>query len=129
MTTITKLHLNWSDYDIGSEQNVKVFTLSSTSDTTNAQAALNYYLSGGYPILELTTGSFYTLMMYTSTTMEFTQTRAYGNVSNSMWWQLVTVKFNISSWTVTSITSNNNNIQIKSSAPTSWSNAIITLVI
>lgn len=129
MTTITKLHLNWNDYDIGSEQNVKVFTLSSTSDLVNAQAALNYYLSGGYPILELTTGSFYTFMMYTSTTMEFAQTRAYGSVSNSMWWQLVTVKFNISSGTVTSITSNNNNIQIKSSAPTSWSNSIITLVI
>jgi len=42
MTTITKLHLNGSDYDIGAE-NVKVFTLSSTSDLVNAQAAVDWY--------------------------------------------------------------------------------------
>ena len=33
------------------EGNTKIFTLSSTSDTTNAQAAYNWYASGGNPIL------------------------------------------------------------------------------
>lgn len=129
MTTITKLHLNWSDYDIGSEQNVKVFTLSDTSDLVNAQAAVDWYVNGWTPIIELS-GFEYQLTGIYSTQLSFTQVRvATWAVSNQNWAGFARVAINISSNTVSSITTYENFIKISSTAPTSWDNSTITLVI
>lgn len=129
MTTITKLHLNWSDYDIGAEQNVKIFTLSSTSDLVNAQAAVDWYVNGWTPIIELS-GFEYQLTGIYSTQLSFTQVRtATWAISNWNWSVFARVGINISSNTVSSITTYENSIKISSSAPTTWDNSIITLVI
>lgn len=50
----------------------KVFTLSSTSDLTNAQAAYDWYVSGGNPIIKYSDG-FYVLSAAAASVARFTR--------------------------------------------------------
>lgn len=128
MTTITKLHLNWSDYDIGAPENVKVFTLSSTSDLVNAQAAYDWWANWWVPIVKL--GDFYhSLLSVTATNATFYRIIQYWAVSSGTWIYTGACKFTISSWSVTAVTGTTNTITISSSAPSSATNSTITLVI
>ena len=111
------------------EQNVKVFTLSNTSDLVNAQAAYDFYVNGGNPIINFPSWITYMLANVTATGLSFSRTMSAWAVSSGNWANWWTIYFAISSWTVTSITQNQNNINISSSAPTSWDNKTITLVI
>jgi hypothetical protein len=49
--------------------------------------------------------------------------------TNTTWAGIYTLKLTLSSWTVTAINDYTNFISISSSAPTSWNNSTITLVI
>ena len=101
------------------ENNVKVFTLSSTSDLTNAQAAYDWYLNGGIPIIKSST---YWIQF-------FWLCAIYGNKYRFMWinhWTYQTtdefmimpyLDIEVSNDTVTSITSNYNSIRVVSSLP------------
>jgi hypothetical protein len=108
----------------------KIFTLSSTSDLTNAQAAYDWWVNGGNPVLRLTwDGGSWTLAASYSSEMYFSNIRWYWAVSSWVWSQISTIKFTLSWSSVTNIWTSSNFINIKTSAPTSWSNNVITFVI
>jgi len=110
----------------------KIFTLSSTSDLTNAQAAYDRLAGGKSPILKYSTywNSFYVPTYIASTAAYFTRVTWYGSVSSGAWKGVATIKLTLSSWTVTAVSHNLNNINISSAAPSSWTtNSNITLVI
>lgn len=79
-------------------QNVKVFTLSDTSDLVNAQAAYDWYANGGYPIIK-------------KGNVEYTLTRGSGawltfsSIDNNPGWTEIwttrVLTFTVSSWSVT----------------------------
>lgn len=128
MTTITKLHLNWSDYDIGAE-NVKVFELSSTSDLVNAQAAYDWYANWWFPIISRG-GLYYRVSQQSSSVLTFSAVRAYGTSSWTWAWLYDNwLEMAISSDTVTGVTSYSSLFQLRTSAPITWDNKTITLVI
>lgn len=124
---------NW--YDWGNPpENVKVFELSSTSDLTTAQDAYNWYVSWWTPIIRIS-GEAYNciLITQTSSVLDFwytkpsTVTGGYWTYSLFMW---VVIRFNISSWTVTSIVKNVKWIWLSNAAPASWTSMdYITIVI
>ena len=77
----------------------KIFTLSSSSDLTNAQAAYDWYAAGKTPIIYINY-FYYHLYEVTSTYMYFGQ--AYSSNANRP--IVKSIRLWISSWTVTSIT-------------------------
>ena len=110
----------------------KVFTLSSTSDLTTAQAAYDWWANGGNPIIRIgPTPNYFTLTWLPLNWNPMYFSRADGYWSTNSWPRMFvsTIKFTISSNSVTAITNSSNTIKISSSAPTSWNNSIITLVI
>ena len=108
----------------------KIFTLSSTSDLTNAQAAYDWYSSWNNPILKYS-NNYYMPWTFNSTEANFVRMRTYGKASAWTDWLYASgLSFTLSSWSVTAITQNNNYIRLSSSAPWSWTtNSQITLVI
>ena len=108
----------------------KIFTLSSTSDTTTAQAAYDWWANGGNPVLRLTWSSAsWTFFSGSSSEMIFSYARWYWATSSWNWSRISNVTFTLSWSSVTNIWISSNYIRIGTSAPTSWSNNIITLVI
>lgn len=132
MTTITKLHLNWNDYDIGSEQNVKIFTLTGTTWSENldvaTQAYTHAYVNGGLSIIRYSWYN-YVYMLGGGSAADFVSTRGGGNINSGTWNTSRTLVLSVSSWAVTAITERVNKINISSSTPTTATNDIITLVI
>lgn len=124
--------VNWQTGNVTVDSGItKIFTLSSTSDLTNAQAAYDWYVSGGNPIIRVSPwlSNLY-LWTITSTTLKFTRASSYWAESNGFWAAVTWYVFTISSWSVTAVTSMDNYIKTSSSAPWSWtSNNTITFVI
>lgn len=92
----------------GWEWNVKAFYLSSTSDTTNAQRAYNWYAGGKNPIVVYNNKP-YTLKSADASSMVFVMNEviwddktSYSTVED------VTISFALSSWNVQSITTGGN---------------------
>lgn len=126
--------VNWQTWAVTLEEWItKIFTLASTSDLTNAQAAFDWYLNGGNPIIryQYSTNFFryYRVHLYWPYNISFTDIS--NNISTN-WeqWHSFLIRFNYSNWTVSSIETVENVIYVSSTAPTSWtSNWRITLVI
>lgn len=104
--------VNWNTWAVTiDEPNTKTFYLSSTSDTTNAQAALDWYLAGKNPIIVYNDTSYITYNDLTSGTLTFRSlSSSRGNVE---WYSYrtvgeLTIRFN-SSNVVTTITWGNTN--------------------
>ena len=89
--------------------NTKAFTLSSTSDTTTAQAALDRYLDGRNPIV-IYNGMAYQLYSYTSSLMYLYGNTKYSDGVSNTSLVIAVLLFNISSDTVTSISYTHSNI-------------------
>jgi len=107
----------------------KIFTLSSTSDLTTAQAAYDWYVNGGNPIIEYGTHAYYYMQVATSSIMLFIRCSCSWKIGGWDWLLCAAYEFELSSGAVTSISSMKNTIRISTFAPTSWDNSIITLVI
>lgn len=118
--------VNWQTGDVTVDSGItKVFTLASTSDLTNAQAAYDWYANGGNPIIKYS-NSYLTLAYIASNVMRFT--RVAQMKQTAYWVYTETVEFTLSSWTVTAIADNIAQIKAATSAPTSWNESVITLV-
>lgn len=109
-------------------QNVKIFTLSSTSDLVNAQAAYDWYVGGWVPIIksnDATYAWYYYLNYMDSSLWIFrnmsTQTSQYLFNDRSL-------KLTISSWSVTALTFFQSQIQKVSSLPASPVANVVYLV-
>lgn len=86
-----------------SDLNTKTFYISSTSDLTNAQAALDWYLAGKNPII-VYDWKVYVKSSYSTSLLWFTCTYPdTENLSSYSFWKAQSLNLNISSWTVTSI--------------------------
>lgn len=122
------LTTNWTtaSWDNVEEWITKIFTLSSTSDLTTAQAALDRYNNWWNPIIKLNALLFN--LHYISSTWAY-----FGRVYWTWDWvttliSVGTIVFTISSWSVTAIENKNNNINKSATAPT-VNDGTITLVI
>lgn len=108
----------------------KVFTLSSTSDLVNAQAAYDWWANWWMPIIKY--GSVYYNLSYAEASwISFT----YNVTNQSASWTTTTFNwlnrlyFTVSSNAVTAITLSHSSINLRTAAPTSWDNGTITIVI
>ena len=118
--------VNWQTWAVTIEEwKTKVFTLASTSDLTNAQAAYNWYLNGGNPIIKYS-NSYLTLAYVYSSYLRFT--RVVQTSTTQFFVYVETVEFTLSSWSVTAISDITANIKAATTAPTSWDAKTITLV-
>ena len=115
----------------------KVFTLSSTSDLTTAQAAYDWYVNGGNPIIKLQF-RYYRFNWEHNWIVEFTASQSWQDMSLSgtiipEWttWLFATYSINmtVSSWNITWITLNKFRVLKSTRAPTSWNDDAITFVI
>ena len=110
----------------------KIFTLADTSDLTTAQAAYDYAINWGNPIIRVWTS---TINHYwenaTSSEAKFTNWHMWASGATTNWqrWQMRWYVFTLSSWTVTAVTSVVKTLFISPSAPTSWDAKSITLVV
>lgn len=133
LTTAPVTSVNWQTWAVTlNEWITKIFTLSSTSDLTNAQAAYDRLAGGKSPILKYSSywNSFYVPTYIAPNAAYFTRVTWYGSVSSGAWEGVATIELTLSSWTVTAISHNLNNINISSAKPSSWTtNSDITLVI
>ena len=124
--------VNWQYGDVTVDSGItKIFTLSSTSDLTTAQAAYDWYKNWGNPIIRVSPwlSNLY-LWNISSTFVKFTRASSYWANPNPFWASVVWYLFTISSWSVTAVTSMDNYIEVSSSTPWSWTgNNIITFVI
>ena len=106
----------------------KVFTLSSTSDLTNAQAAYNWYINWWVPVIKYWE-NIYHIVSVSSSKVTLVKTDWNWATSNGIRSTLNTMTFTISGSSISWISVVYNEIDIKSSAPTWVSNNVITLVI
>lgn len=108
----------------------KIFTLSSTSDLTNAQAAYDWYVNGWNPIIYYsTTWVEYHLQKTASNYLAFASNApTIWNSSYDIFGSRM-IQLAVSSWTVTSINQDRFYVRVQNSAPTSWDNKTVTLVI
>lgn len=107
--------VNWQYGDVTitpwEENNVKVFTLSSTSDLTNAQAAVNWMISGGVALIKYSNHLYYSESAYSTAVtggipfyriVATPESTSGGSiVYNANIW---VVHLTLSSWTVTKVT-------------------------
>lgn len=118
--------VNWQTWAVTiNEWITKIFTLASTSDLTTAQAAYNWYLNGGNPIIKYSY-SYLTLAYVYSSYLRFT--RVVQTSTAQFFVYVETVEFTLSSWSVTAISDSTANIKAATTAPTSWDAKTITLV-
>ena len=106
----TSLMSSWSGKAELTDITTKLFTLSSTSDLTNAQAAYDYYADWTMPILKYGS-SFYYLKSNDSTSMVFIKKAPFvWNWTSASTLNYESLTFALSSWTVTWITTWNSGI-------------------
>lgn len=89
--------------------NTKTFYLSSTSDTTTAQSALDWYLAGKNPIIVYDNRA-YVLWIKDNTRIQFYARTNYSDNSSDSTIVNYYIKFTLSSWTVQSITSSTESV-------------------
>lgn len=125
--------VNWQTWAVTiNEGKTKVFTLSSTSDLTNAQAAYDWFLNGGNPIIKYGTGYYY---LISNATSWFRFTRGYASWTvvtlqdTQTWNNISTIKMIVSTWTITRINVNESIIKTSNTVPSTADNWIITLVV
>ena len=105
---------NWK-IKLDNTKNVKVFTISGTSDLTNAQSAYNWWNNGWVPIIKYS-DDYYTLTNLTTNSCLFKTTWT----QNSQYlFNEKSLQLTINSWTVISITEFNPQIQKVASVPAS----------
>jgi hypothetical protein len=127
--------VNWNSLlgsgDIEVSGITKVFTLSSTSDLTNAQAAYNRALNGGLPAIRVGSGNqIYYMYTYSDTVMNFYNVYPYWADNANYFLSFYKYTFTISSWSVTNVTVAYNYFKKWTTAPAAWtSNNTITFVI
>ena len=123
--------VNGSTWAVTVEE-AKVFEISdltsAASLATATQAYTYAYTTGNYAVIRYAKGD-YAYARGSTTAAYFT--RIYWNWAVSSWnWLLTyTLKLTVSSWSVTAISQVFNSIDLSSTAPISWSNSTITLVI
>ena len=89
-----------------SDVNTKTFYLSSTSDTTNAQAAYDWFLAGKQPIIVLSDAVYTDIKESTSEHFRMYRSNITNTVSGVGWYTLINknyISFSINSWTVASV--------------------------
>jgi len=125
--------VNWQTWAVTVEEwDSKVFAISdltsAASLATATQAYTYAYTTGKCAIIRYSNAN-YVYALGSSSAAYFT--RAYGNwaVSSGAWAVMNTLKLTVSSWSVTAIVSDINQISISSTAPSSSGNNVITLVI
>ena len=100
---------NWNEVGGGSNDvNTKTYYLSSSSDTTTAQSAYDWYAAGKNPIVVLASTEYF-VRSASATELNFTSGNFY-SVNSASWYSYDYVKwlkFALSSWTVTSVSSSN----------------------
>lgn len=110
----------------------KIFTLSSTSDLTTAQAAYDWHVGGGNPIVVLGNKIFTLQQSYTSEIRFSCVVALKGSadaISNGYIYSAYSIFFTISSWSVTAISEKAYQTRTLNTAPTSWTpNNVVTLV-
>lgn len=125
--------VNWQTWAVTIEEgDSKVFAISdftSAASLAAAQAAYERGYTNGKAAFIYYNNGLYAYSSGWTWGALFTNVSGYWVVSSGAWEIVWTLKVTISSWNVTAITLNSNAINISSSAPTSWSNNIITLVI
>ena len=112
----------------------KIFTLADTSDLTNAQAAYDWLVGGGNPIIKLNYATFVCNangVVSWTIDIQFSRLLAYWASGPAWSWAYFnSIVLTVTAWTVTAISYNTNSIRVSSSAPASWTaNNTITLVI
>lgn len=107
---------DWSNWnEVGSDAadiNTKTFYLASSSDLTNAQAALDWYLAGKNPIIVYDKVA-YMVYAYSSSRLNFASVPTYwkqyqNSCTETYFWNIM---LEISQWTVTNIIINESTIQ------------------
>lgn len=126
--------VNWQTWAVTIEEgNTKVFTISdltSAASLATATEAYTYaYTTGKCAIIRYSGGNYVYAWGNTSQAW-FSRSYNYWAVSSGTWAYWRTLKLTVSSWSVTAIADNTNQINISSSAPSSsTTNGTITLVI
>ena len=114
------------------EGDSKVFEItdltSAASLATATQAYTYAYTNGKSAIIKYSSG-YYVYSNGVSSAGYFTRTAWNWAISSWTWAAFSMLKVTISSWSATAISVINNNIKIASTAPASWTNDTITLVI
>ena len=147
--TVNEVPSWWTDWDVLTNVSgtptwsapsgwiTKVFTLASTSDLTTAQAAYDWYLNGGNPIIKFQFRCFRFNWEH-NWIVEFTASQAWEDMalawtSIPRWttWMFATYSLNmtVSSWNITWITYNKFRVLKSTSIPTSWNDDAITFVV
>lgn len=99
---------NWNVvWDDAADINTKTFYISSASDLTNAQAAVDWYLAGGNPIVVYWTWNekktFVLNYIYNDTSFIFTTVSNKTNDTSTSTIYFYRLRLSVSSWTVTNI--------------------------
>jgi hypothetical protein len=126
--------VNWQTWAVTVEEgDSKVFAISdltSAASLATATQAYTYAYTNGKCAIIKYGNSAYVYAQGSTTAAYFTKSIGYGAVSSGTWAIIYTLKLTVSSWSVTAIQLNWNNINISSSAPSSsTTNNTITLVI
>lgn len=105
LTAGTGIDITWTT--ISATNNTKTFYISSTSDLTNAQSAINWYLAGGNPIVMYWTWTwkktFILTYIYNDTSFIFTTTDNKTNDTSTSTIYFYRLRLSANSWTVTNI--------------------------
>ena len=90
----------WAD---GESANTKLFTLSSTSDLTNAQAAYDWYLAGKYPVIKYSSKLYYPYSMGSTNAFWAVPFDKTADSSGTTWLYRDWINMTLSSWTITAM--------------------------
>lgn len=119
LTTAPVTSVNWQTWAVTVEEWItKIFTLASTSDLTNAQAAYDWWTNWGNPIVKIS-GAYmvYHLFFAADTTAYFTRAYNYWNATSTLI-SFETLRFTISNGSVTAVAQLKNNINKSTTVPT-----------
>ena len=89
---------DWEDWD------AKLFTLSNTSDLTNAQASYDWYLAWKYPVIKYGSKFYYLYSASSSALFWVIPYDKDSDGSSTTWLYRDWIKMDVSSWTITAIT-------------------------
>ena len=86
-----------------SDLNTKEFTLSSTSDLTNAQDAYDWYLAGKYPVIKYSSKFYYPYSMGSTNAFWAVPFDKTADSSGTTWLYRDWINMTLSSWTITTM--------------------------
>ena len=104
--TITETNGDTASFTVedGENGDAQLFTLSGTIDLTNAQAAYDWYLAGKYPVIKYGSKFYYLYSASSSTLFWVIPYDKAADSSSTTWLYRDWIKMEVSSWTITTIT-------------------------